>query len=272
MIQNLPASLFAWLFCLSAMCHAYAENYASFNSIEEVIQFETNTISQTSPADIVRLAELHLDRGESFLIHNEFEKALEDFYTAYILASSLFGNERPILIFRSLMGAMIATDDGDLQKMEEMAAELMATLDSFECAETSTNEIPTQLFCSSIGIFSKSKKEKEKKKEAPSERESEKTNTNTTEILGPDYNVPGWCEEITVGTARAMTEIIEASVKGSKKHAVLIGIVTALEARALRCCATGDFWKACVLPIVEKWKLWKDKWFHFGIPPDPAWD
>jgi hypothetical protein len=82
----------------------------------------------------------------------------------------------------------------------------------------------------------------------------------------------GWCEEVVVGVAKAMQEIVQKSVRGKGKRTALAGIIAILETRALRCCETGDFWKACVLPIVKKWQLWKDKWNNFGIPPDPTWD
>jgi hypothetical protein len=37
---------------------------------------------------------------------------------------------------------------------------------------------------------------------------------------------------------------------------------------ANNCCRSGGLWKACLQPLVNKWKDWQ----MFGIPPDPAWD
>jgi hypothetical protein len=38
----------------------------------------------------------------------------------------------------------------------------------------------------------------------------------------------------------------------------LIGVIEALLTRALKCCQAGGFWKACVAPIVRKWRDWNN--------------
>ena len=77
-------------------------------------------------------------------------------------------------------------------------------------------------------------------------------------IFSFGINVPGWCEEVVTGTAETM-RFLASFAKSKTVIASLLGIISALEARCLRCCATGEFWKTCVAPIVEKWKFWNDK-------------
>ncbi len=52
---------------------------------------------------------------------------------------------------------------------------------------------------------------------------------------------------------------------------VLFGrAVDELEDKALECCATGEFWKECVQPLVNKLSHWNKG--YFPELPDPMWD
>lgn len=87
-----------------------------------------------------------------------------------------------------------------------------------------------------------------------------------SDILGPNKPpTPDWCEEVVVGTGRAM-EIIAGLAPNYAVKAVLIGIIEALMTRCLKCCKTGDFWKDCVAPIARKWREWNNNQNH--LPPN----
>ena len=49
--------------------------------------------------------------------------------------------------------------------------------------------------------------------------------------------------------------------KSSYAHKALKDVASEIEAlitRGVKCCQTGNFWKACVAPIARKWREWKN--------------
>lgn len=225
-------------------------DYSLFNSIEELIDYETKVIFSHASYDYIGKSRAHVSRGESYLISDQAEKALIDFLEAYELSfSSSNEEERFEIVFRSLFGMIIAYSNLDMETTAiEASGRLNLLLDFLECNEC------------------------EEKKSSSTPRFGDKVRVRFgVNIEGPDYNIPGWCEEVVTGTAGAM-RAIAACAKTKKVRIALLAIIDALEVRCLKCCATGEFWKTCVTPIAEKWKQWNDKWKIFGIAPDPAWD
>lgn len=220
-------------------------SYESFSSIQEVIDFETAYISHLARNDYEQLSEALIARAESFLIAQQFENALTDLNKAYELSRICKDhNAKQRLEFRSLFDMIIIYANLEMEKeaieISDYLHQLIITLQCENCQDKHSNLLNMH-------------------------------SSTCLEIQGPNYNMPGWCEEVVVGTAGSMKLL--ASYAKSKKIAVaLVGIIEALEMRCLKCCASGEFWKTCVAPIVEKWKQWNDKWVSFGIPPDPAWD
>ena len=80
---------------------------------------------------------------------------------------------------------------------------------------------------------------------------------STVNILCPDENIPGWCEETVEGVAFSM-ETLANCAKILKARIVLLGTIQSLKIRCLKCCASGQFWKKCVAPIAEKWQKWNN--------------
>jgi tetratricopeptide (TPR) repeat protein len=119
--------------CILFNCHA-EQDYHLFNSIDEVIEYETGAIKRIVAETNEELAEYYISRGESYLISNQFEQALVDFQTAYELASDCNERVQPILVFRSLFGIAFASDESDSEeKLTEIASRLMQILDATTC-------------------------------------------------------------------------------------------------------------------------------------------
>lgn len=96
------------------------------------------------------------------------------------------------------------------------------------------------------------------KKDKGGYQETQRRQDSYDDILGPNEPPdPSWCEEIVTGVGRAMDAIACLAPNYTVKVA-LIGIIEALVVRGVKCCQTGDFWKACVAPITRKWREWKN--------------
>lgn len=67
---------------------------------------------------------------------------------------------------------------------------------------------------------------------------------------------PSSCEEIITGAGKAL-EGIASLVQNSALRTVLLGIIEGLVSQGISCCRTGNFWQACISPIVDIWKDWK---------------
>lgn len=225
-----------------------AIDYNTFNSIEEIIDLETSNIS--SADNNLDLANAYLSRAESYLISDNAQLALDDLNSGYNLGLSIeSGNEKYPILFRSYFGMIIAYSNLGLEdsakKASEDLNELIEFLQSQPCVENPKwNEIKFTGFCIPMVVIE-------------------------DEIDSEDMS--RWCEEAVTGTAEAM-RLLASNAKSLSARLSLLGSISALEARCLKCCRTGEFWKTCVGPIYEKWKAWNEKYTLFRIPPDPAWD
>ena len=217
-------------------------DYSQFNNIEEVIDFETETIANASINDLAALIDSFISRGESYLISGQAELALLDFQKADELVHGCFNEERSRLKFKILFGQVVAYSCLDKENAALMVSlQLSEEINSLQCHG-----------CNHQKALSFHQ-------------------INQPVILGHDQVIPGYCEEVVRGTAEAMRYLASLAKKHSTKMA-LLATIQALEVKCVKCCATGAFWKSCVTPIIEKWQQWNDKWRFFGVPPDPAWD
>lgn len=241
--------------CLGRFCFALflpiflmsSQDDSADEYIQDTIRFESSLIREIPSKDIENLSNAYLSRAESYLLCNQAELALKDLYAAYQLSLAPFLDEKLVnlILFRTFFGMTIAYCNLDMEEQGiEIADELSGLIESLQCKDCQE----THLACNFTGII-----------------------TFCSEILGPNYNVPGWCEEIVRGTADTM-RFLASLAKSNQAKLTLFGSISALETKCLKCCATGEFWKVCVAPIVEKWKKWNDKYQLFQIPPDPMWD
>ena len=95
--------LSVFLIFFSSSCYGYNVDISLFNSMEEVIGFETSYILNAfSPED---LSDAYASRGESFLLSGQLEKAIEDFRKAYDFGTAIDDREEWLSsIFRALFG------------------------------------------------------------------------------------------------------------------------------------------------------------------------
>ncbi len=236
------------IFTLHGFCGYLEVNYSSFQSIEEVIDFETARLVSIPLNDYEGLSEALISRAESYLLSDNFEKALNDYSRAYDLSSSCNDNiKQSQLYFSSLFGMIVAYCNLDMENEAlEISQKLNNLIDKWQCHSC---RMTSHLSSHGSALLP----------------------TKCVDIQGPNYNEPGWCDDVVMGTAEAM-RYLASLAKTHKARIALLATISALESRCLNCCATGEFWKICVAPIAEKWKLWNDKNRLFGIPPDPAWD
>lgn len=249
---------FIFIFCASINVPSFANqiDYNSCRSIHDVIKKETEEIVSTHKDNRAELAQLYVSRGESYLLDTQYQLAIEDFQKAHSLIDYCENTaEATSIAFRAIFGEVICFDN------LEMPEETQHALKQFQL-------IATQLSCIDVKEDCRSQKQTS----SPFQAKTRSNNAEQSiEIIGPNYNVSGWCEEVVTGTAEAM-RLLAALAKTKTAKIALLATISGLETRCLKCCETGEFWKVCVAPIVEKWKEWNDKYQFLRIPPDPAWD
>lgn len=241
------------LFILQILpCVAIEEiNYESFDSLQEVIEFETSQISQADSNDPAMLADMYISRGESYLLGDQNDLALQDLQTGYEIAKASNSEDARPIFFRCLFGLAIANGNiGNLEEVYAIGESMKGILDSYKCACKGDNQIVNEKYLLRKQVFDA---------------------TTRVDILGPDRISIGECINNAQGTASRARALI-SFVKRVEVQFTLNILIDDLLERSINCCRAGGIWKACLQPIVDKWNQWNEKWRVFGIPPDPAWD
>ena len=240
---NVILSLFLCTF-LHLSCFA-------FQSVQEVLDFETRQIATLGSADS------YINRAESYLLCQKYELALDDLQIGYQLLQGIKDN--PTLLFRSLFGlAVVYANIDNLDEFYAVYKSMQELLHAHKCAGCSEKHSSCYMM---------------KSEEFPnliSSHESEKFLTSDQPILGPDRISIEDCIERAQGTANCAKVIIGFSK--TRAQFILNTLVDNLTDQAIQCCIAGGLWKACLQPLVNKWYQWNEKWKVLGIPPDPAWD
>jgi len=241
---------------ITHLCFGQNVNYSLFNSIEEVIEFETSCISQATSSE--QLSEAYTCRGESFLLYGLYEEAIEDLQKAYLFAQSI--NDKEIhrsFAFRVLFDQAIAY--GNLNNLEMVILttttlkELIDTVHCDDCIKADCSMTSSSHSKNSTFTFSSFLK-----------------CSNNVPIYGPDQISTRDCIDFVNNTVK-FSKLLIANASPSVQ-AVLILTIEELGDQASRCCRSGKGWKGCVQNLANKYHQWNQKWQVFGIPPDPSWD
>lgn len=235
----------------------YSElDYASYSSIEEVIEQETLQIHSTSAEDYETLGHAYASRGESYLIAEKYEEALADLLAGYKLVKFCGPEEGAAIAVRTLLDlAIVYGNLGQLDEVLLLADRLQGV------SEICPHSWYYQL--DDLPILQSSF-------DSRSRPEIQLVANTDRPIVGPKSISVHDCIEYTQGTARAARALI---VKARPEVQFLLQVlIDDLENRAINCCHSGGVWKGCLQPLVNKWRQWNQKWQVFKIPPDPAWD
>ena len=269
-------------------------DYASCQSIEDVIALETIHIEKTHSFDHEDLANLHVCRGESYLLNNQYKNAVEDFKIANShLGYATNSDGDMILAFRSAFGEAVGYDNlGMMEESLQSLEQLQVIANHVGCSHCLENNRCQQEIVETINkktlpykivhcvnlskdlhnfqhLIVKCKKNKDPKQMQPNSSSGVQNNASTDnydDILGPIQPPDSdWCKEVVVGVGAAM-EVIAMRAPTPWIKGALMGTIAALTTRATRCCDAGGFWKACVSPITRKWKDWNDRAKVFTYP------
>jgi hypothetical protein len=219
---------FSCLF-ISLSCHAQD---LPFNSIQEVLDFETAQIVDLGSADS------YINRAESYLLCQKYELALVDLETGYKLAENR--DDNPVLHFRSLFGlAIVYANIDQLDRFHEVVDSIEELLDAHKC--TGCLEKHTEL-CSYV----------------------------LEKILVSDAHEPEQisveaCIEKANNTAKYARILIDKSHPAARF--VLNALVNRLTNKAIKCCVAGGLWRGCIKPLATKWHEWNEKWKIFDKFP-----
>jgi len=217
---------------LFLVCYGYC------NEFENLILFETQEINDASPYEYDRLAESYTSRAESYMLCKNHHQALKDFQKARFYLKKSQNDEVFFGVgFRTSFGLAIVHDN--LGNLDE-ASQSIGLLHDY------LNLLPS---CN------------------PGSLRIDEMNENYPDIIGPNYIDSSLCEEFVEGTAELMIGLASLSPNATIRIA-LIGVIHALKVRGIKCCNSGNFWKACVAPIARKWKEWKDAQERVGRIPD----
>jgi hypothetical protein len=247
--------------CLNfSVCNSKETDYSLFNSVEEIIEYETAEILKISTNDHAALSDAYCTRGESFLLGENYELALLDFEKSYELAKFISTEDLIIVLFRPLFG--LALVYGHLNLEEQFTAaisEMRAILETCSCCDREQN---------TEHLFSKNHSELNFHERF--NYISNSTKIPDQPILGPDHISIRDCIDRVDATQNA-AKLLIVKAKAEFQY-ILNNIIDDLAVRARNCCRAGGIWKTCLQPIVNRWHQWNEKWKIFGIPPDPAWD
>jgi hypothetical protein len=236
---------------MSDFGYSEGPDYGLFSSFEELIVYETTQISELSSSSYEDLADAYMNRGESYLLSDHYELALEDFQNGHESAGLCSSKTKSTLLLRSLFGMLFSY--GMMGKMNELyfiEGEIRKIFNNFDCKR--------------VGKKSDLSRSRLHLEHSLAAKDSEKP------ILGPDRISIDDCIDRAQKTAKASRILI---LKAPLSVQTILNIlIDDLQDRAIYCCLSGGIWKACLRPILNKWQLWNEKWKTFGIPPDPAWD
>jgi len=227
-------------------CVGIELDYSHFRSIEEVIDYETVQIANTSSDNYSTLIDIYFSRAESYLLLNMQNQALNDLEMGFKLAQYCNENECTFLFLRYLFDSAILYG-------------LMDRMDDLYNSAASIQELLT---------YSMHEKRCENQNILPT---FSKVNLTDRPILGPNKITIDECFEFVQGTSSKLRYLISLVPK-AEAQVILHITIDGLHNEALRCCSAGGIWKACLQPLVNKWYNWNEKYKLLGIPPDPAWD
>ncbi|MGL4540625.1 MAG: hypothetical protein ACRCU0_06615 [Candidatus Rhabdochlamydia sp.] len=224
--------LFSFLFLLLQLnCHA---QNPSFNSVQEVLDFETAQIADLGSADS------YINRAESYLLCQKYELALVDLETGYKLVQNR--DDNPVLHFRSLFGlAIVYANIDELDQFHMIVDSMEVFLDAYKCTGCLEKHTSVDL-CSYI----------------------------LEKILVADTHEPEQisveaCIEKANNTAKYARILIEKSHPAARF--VLNALVNRLTNKAIKCCVAGGLWRGCIKPLATKWHEWNEKWKIFDKFP-----
>lgn len=227
--------------CLMFTVHSHAVATSQVAKIVDILQIESNAISQAD--DVEEKMEALLSRAETYLITGEHQKALSDYEAGYVLINSIPGKEeeKVLFTFRNRFGSMIAYFSESQENEGMVCYEICSNiLHNVECS----NKVDTQAAFNSIPIV---------------------------DILGPDTMSSQECITAVNNTVIALNSLIELCPRVDIRF-FFQRIVDGLASEARNCCLRGGIWKACLSPLCEKMNRWNQKWKILGVPPDPAND
>jgi hypothetical protein len=248
-------SLFQVVLCT---CHCTEINFMSFNSIDEIIEFETAEISKINSEDYEGIADAYASRGESLLLIDHFEEALADFQNSYEFGIKLCAEKSATsteIIFRALFGQAIAYANlNELEYVCLITDKLKEIMRSVNCSRCKNKSPQTVLNCSKINayIFSSTMQ------------------IENVPIYGPEQISLQDCLDLIDNTV-ALSKLLIAKAPASAR-APLTVIIDQLAQEARKCCRRGGLWKGCFQKLANKYHQWNQKWMVLGIPPDPSWD
>jgi len=211
-----------------------AQVYGADLSIDALIEQETQTIYSFHD-EYSTLSHSYLSRGESYLLYEKYDLALEDLQQGYEIALACPEEEKQTLCLRSLFAQAIAYGNlGLTAELEACTTEIQEYLTYFK------QQRLAQLFS---GIDS----------------EKEEDCAYVEECINRAKNA--------ATLAKAL--IIKANPGIQFSLSLLID---AIEKEAIACCKSGGIWDACFKPILNKFYRFNSRWSFLRIPPDPAWD
>jgi hypothetical protein len=237
---------------ISMLTYAAEKDYVHCYSIQDAIVRETNEITCAYFADHNDLSQLYVSRGESYLLDGQYEKAIDDFEAAhYHLGYSQNAEDSMPVAFRAALGKAVSCDNLGRHELTQQAVyqleEIAARVGCDDCLDD-ISPSPNQLHFQDAASPCKHKKDKH-------QNSQQSGSGNYNDIVGPDQVPPNWCEEVITGVGRSMDAIACLAPSYAIK-VILIGVIEALITRGVKCCQTGDFWKACAAPISRKWQQW----------------
>ncbi|HEV3269984.1 MAG TPA: hypothetical protein VGZ69_04965 [Candidatus Rhabdochlamydia sp.] len=216
------------IFLLSTLWQlSYAQT--DFNSIQEVLDFETAQIADLGSADS------YINRAESYLLCQDYDLALND-----LEAGSQLIEDDPTLHFRSLFGlAIVYANIDQLDKFYTVVNSIEEFLDAHVCTGCSEKQHSVEL-CSYVKLL-------------------------VSDTPEPERISVEACIEKANNTARYARILIDKSHPAARF--VLNALVNRLTNKAIKCCLAGGLWRGCIQPLATKWQEWNEKWKIFDRLP-----
>ncbi|WP_220017694.1 hypothetical protein [Candidatus Rhabdochlamydia oedothoracis] len=212
----------------------YAQTLADFNSVQEVLDFETAQIADLGSADC------YINRAESYLLCQNYDLALNDLEVGYQLSQNAEDNIN--LHFRSLFGlAIVYANIDQLENFNAVVNSIEEFLDAHKCTGCSEKHYSVKLCSYALKRLLVS-------------------DTPEPERISVEA-----CIERANNTAKYARILIDKSHPAARF--VLNALVNRLTNKAIKCCVAGGLWKGCIQPIFTKWQEWNEKWKIFDKFP-----
>lgn len=256
---------------------AYEIDYSSCTSLQDAVFKETEEINYANPSNYPLLAQLHVSRGESYLLNAQYEEAVTDFKNAnsYI---GYGGEEDIVTAFRIAFGEVISYDNLGMHEQTQEAFEQLQTIvnhvgcdDCLEYKPCQEQKEPTHSSSHYLDMIKLASytphlqslvslcKNRDKATSSTEKEQNSQQSSNDTysDVIGPDSPpYASWCEEAVTATGSVMIGIACLAPNNGMKIA-LTSIINALMVRGVKCCQAGGFWKACVAPVCRKMREWE---------------